>query len=542
MQFASAASAADRVDPRHAQAQRLVAEGRCPAALEVLTQLRRTDPSDVQTLLRIGRCELIQKNYEAAFEALSAAKTLAPNDGEIRQQLAIALFHLEEFGASSVELETAAQLLGEERAEIALYRGLLLLHQPEAESAAAGAAWLERARTLGSESVEPVASYYAGVGWSTAHDRDRAREALSRVVREWPGTTWATHAARRIEELGADARHWWGSLRAGLEYDSNVVLQGQGVPLPSEISSQRDIRGVWSLQAGTEGFRNDRWSSGAALNYVGSAYRNVTSFDAQFPGGILWLDRSLDDATTLRFAADGGYAWVANEPFFYTYRGSLSLLRQWPTAGSSELFARVWHDNYLTVSEDVPGPEGGPAAPFPLCAPPSDPVAFCGPPGLDESAARNRDGNGTSIGFLHSFQLPIDLPFGSPVARAGYHYDRYLARGTEYTFQAHALTAGLWVELAWQVTLDVAGSWAYRPYRYPTTFPNQPVAENVVYTLASNRHREVAYAADVVLERPITKWLSASARWHYERTDSSAEAFTYERQIIGAYLTATLGN
>ena len=540
MQLASAASASSGVDPRHAQAQRLVAEGRCPAALELLAALRRADPNDVPTLLRIARCELIQKNYEAAFEALDTAKALAPNDGELRQQLAIALYHLEEFAASSVELETAAQLLGEERAEIALYRGLLLLHQPEPQSAAAGAAWLERARTLGGESVEPVASFYAGVGWSTAQDRSRAREALRRVVREWPGTTWATHAERRLAALGSDARRWWGSLRAGLEYDSNVVLQGQGVPLPSEISSQRDIRGVWSAQAGTELFRTDRWTSGAALNYSGNAYRNVTSFDTQFPGIALWLDRNLNDATTLRFAADSGYAWVAEEPFFYTYRGSLSLLRQWPDAGSSELFARVWHDDYLTISSDVAGPE--PGVPFPSCAPPSDPVAFCGPPGLDERAARNRDGNGTSIGFLHTLRIPLELPFGSPVARFGYHYDRFIARGTEYTYQAHALTAGVWVALPWRATLDISGAFAYRPYRHPTTFPDEPLAENVEYSLPTNKHRETAYSVDVVIERPLTKWLSASARWHFERTDSSAEVFTYDRQIVGAYLTATFGN
>ncbi len=542
MQLASSASAASRVDPRHAQAQRLVAEGRCPAALEVLSALRSSDPNDVQTLLRIARCELIEKDYEAAIGALEAAKALAPNDGEIRQQLAIALYHMDEFDAASVELETAAKLLGEERAEIALYRGLLLLHQPESKSAAAGAAWLERARTLGGESVEPVASFYAGVGWSTAQDRARAREALNRVIREWPGTSWATQAERRLAELGADSRRWWGSLRAGMEFDSNVVLQGQGVPLPSEISSQRDIRGVWTAQAGTEVFRTEQWVSGAALNYSGSAYRDVTSFDTQFPGVALWLDRLLDDATTLRFAADSGYAWVAEEPFFYTYRGSLSLLRQWQEAGSSEFFVRGWHDNYLTVSDDVPGPEGGPLAPPPLCAPPANPVAFCGPPGVSESAERNRDGNGMSIGFLHTIRIPIELPYGAPVARFGYLYDRYLSRGTEYTFQAHALSAGVWVGLPWRMTLDIAGAFAYRPYRYPTTFPNQPLAENVEYTLPTNRHRETAYAVDVVLERPITTWLSASARWHFERTDSSAEVFTYDRQILGAYLTASFGN
>jgi tetratricopeptide (TPR) repeat protein len=540
MQLASAASAADRVDPRRAQAERLVAEGRCTPALEVLAELRRADPNDARTLLQIAHCELDEQRYQAAAETLAIARSAHPNDGEIRLQLAIALYHVEDFAASSVELETAAQTLGEERAEIALYRGLLLLTQPEAKSAAAGAAWLERARALGGADVEPVASYYAGMGWSAAQDRGRAREALQRVVREWPGTNWATQAERRLEEMGADSRRWWGSLRAGLEYDSNAVLQGQGVPLPSEISSQRDIRGVWSAQAGTELFRTGQWAGGAALNYFGSAYRDVKSFDTQFPGVAVWLDRRLDDATTLRVAADGGYAWVAEEPFFWTQRASLSLLRQWTDAGSSELFARYWRDDYLKISGDVPGP--APGVPYPSCAPPAEPLAFCGPAGLDEHAARNRDGNGTTIGFLHSMRIPVELPFGDATARFGYQYDRFVARGTEYTYQAHAVAGGVRVGLPWSAALDVSGSWAYRPYRHPSTFPNQPLVANTEYVLPTTRHRETSYAVDIVLERPIATWLTASARWHLERTHSTVEVFDYQRQIVGAYLTATMGN
>lgn len=540
MQLASTASAAERFDPRRAQAQRLVAEGRCPAALEVLSELRRSAPNDGWTLLQIAHCELEEQRYQAAAKTLETAKAANPNDGEVRLQLAIALYHGEDFAASSVELETAAQTLGEERAEIALYRGLLLLTQPEPKSAAAGAAWLERARTLGGEAVEPVASYYAGMGWSTAQDRGRARESLQRVVREWPGTKWATSAERRLSEMGAASRRWWGLVRAGLEYDSNAVLQGQGVPLPSEISSQRDIRGVWSAQTGTELFRTGQWASGAAFNYFGSAYRDVKSYDTQFPGVAVWLDRKLDDATTLRVAADGGYAWVAEEPFFWTHRASLSLLRQWADAGSSELFARYWHDDYLKISGDVPGPE--PGVPYPSCAPPADPLAFCGPPGLDEHGARNRDGNGTTIGFLQSLRIPVELPFGDATARLGYQYDRFVARGTEYTYQAHAVAGGIRVGLPWSAALDVSGAWAYRPYRHPSTFPNQPLIENTEYVLSATRHRETSYAVDVVVERPITTWLSASARWHLERTDSTAEVFDYHRQIVGAYLTATLGN
>ncbi|MDD1632973.1 MAG: hypothetical protein LUP91_12310, partial [Methylococcaceae bacterium] len=73
MQLASAASAADRVDPRLAQAERLVAEGRCTAALEVLAELRRADPNDARTLLQIAHCELDEQRYQAAAETLAIA-------------------------------------------------------------------------------------------------------------------------------------------------------------------------------------------------------------------------------------------------------------------------------------------------------------------------------------------------------------------------------------------------------------------------------------------------------------------------------------
>jgi tetratricopeptide (TPR) repeat protein len=539
VQIPSSASASNRVDPRRAQAQRLVAEGRCAAALEVLADLRRADPNDVQTLLWTAECEVNEKRYDAAAETLAAAKALSPNDGEVRLQLAIALYHQEDLASASVELEAAASMLGETRAEIALYRGLILVAQAQPESAAAGAAWLERARTLGGETVEPVASYYAGVGWSTAQDRRRAREALTRVVREWPDTTWATQAQRRLDEMGTDEIRWWGSVRGGMEYDSNAVLQGQGVPLPSEISSKRDWRGVWNGQIGAELFRSEDWAVGAALNDFGTAYLDITSFDTQYPGVALWVDRRLGDATTLRLALDGGYAWVANDPFFLTQRGSLSLLRQWGAAGASEFFGRFWHDNYLQTSGDVPG---GPGVPGDPCVAPPDSIPFCGPPGLDEHQARNRDGNGTSIGVLHTLPIPIELPYGGATARFGYQYDRFVSRGSEYTYQAHAIAAGVRVGLPWRVALDVSGSFTFRPFRNATTFPNEPLFYDEEYGLPTNRRRETSYAVDVVLERPINKWLSASTRWHMETTHSTAQVFDYDRQIIGAYLSATFGN
>jgi tetratricopeptide (TPR) repeat protein len=514
MTIVSNAPAEARSDPRRAQAERLVVEGRCGAALELLSQLARDHPGDATLLLWSGRCEIEEQRYDAASESLRAATALAPGDGEIRLALAIALYHREEYATASVELEEAARLLGDERAEIALYRGLLLLAQPGGDRAADAAAWLERARELDAPRVEPVASYYAGLGWSEAEDPARARASLARVVREWPGTEWAAEAEKQLAALGPARPRVWGSLRAGVEYDSNAVLQGQGVALASDISSKRDVAGVWQGVIGSELFRSEVWAGGAALSYAGVAHARIESFDSHFPGLNAWIDRKLDEATTLRAVADTGYAWVDAERFLWTYRGGVSAIRAWGGPGTSELYARFWRDDFFQDGEDDP----------------------FGPPGVDEGSARNRDGNGVTLGVFHSAKLPMDWPYGGLEVRGGYQYERFVARGTEYTYQEHALAGGVRADLPWRFVADVSGSFAWRPYRHPSTFPDPGET-----WLSNDDRNETTGIVDVALERPLTAWLTASARWRYERNKSNTEVFDYDRHIVGAYLSATFG-
>lgn len=503
----------------------------------LLAELVRDRPRDPEPLVWSARCENDAGRHAAADESLRRALALAPDDGDARLELAIALYHQERYDEASAELERADAHIAEERAEIALYRGLLLLVRADAEAAGDAAAWLEHARVLDAAQVEPVASYYAGVGWSHAADAARARVALARVVREWPDTPWARQAERLLDDLGAPARRFWGSLRAGVEYDDNAVLLGQGTPLPSEISSERDVRGVWQASAGMELLRTERWAAGASVSWTGSAYREIDAFDTQFPGVATWLDRRLDDRTTLRLALDTGYAWVDYERFLWTYRASVSAIRQWGGIGSSELFTRFWRDDFYRTSDDVPD---GPGATGAACG--GSPLGFCGPPGLDEADARNRDGNGFAIGVVHAAALPVAWPWGAIELRGGYQFDRLAARGSEYSYQAHSLAAGLRAGLPVGFALDVSGSFAWRPYRHPTTFPDPPLFFDTQYGLSDDDRDETTGQVDVVLERPLTAWLTASARWRYERNRSNADVFDYERNVVGGYLTATFGH
>ncbi|HTY16342.1 MAG TPA: tetratricopeptide repeat protein [Myxococcota bacterium] len=526
-----ASTAQPTADPRREQAERLEREGRCAPALELFDALRAEGAGDATLLLDAARCEVQLRQYERAAATLRQAEQLDPESGDIHLRLAIALYHEGDFAAAGQELDAAEQRLGNDSAELQLYRGLLLLERGDAADAAAA---LERARSLDAPLVEPVASYYAAVAWVSAREPDRAQADIDRVLAEWPGTPWSDAAERLRARLASERLRRWARLQIGFEYDSNAVLQASGAPLPSDISSKRDERGVWSMEAGAELFRSGAWSGGALAAYSGSAYVHVTQYDSNYPTVAAWLDRRLDDATTARLMLDSGYAWVDGEPFLWTYRGSLSLMHAWDRYGFTELAARFHRDDYFVQSDDVQPGRNGVGNP---CGYPA-PISFCGPPGLDERSARNRDGNGAVLDLHHSLKLPFDS-----LLRVGYEYEHFASRGTEYSYDAHSVLGDVLVPLPYRFTIDLAGVFTYRPYSHPSTFPDPPEPFfNTEYGLHDRDKLERFYGAGVRLERPIAKGITAAIAWRYERNHSNAQVFEYDRQIVGVYLTAALGD
>jgi tetratricopeptide (TPR) repeat protein len=508
----------------------LALEGRCQAALPELERARAAAPGDAELPLLVGECAIRLGRYGDAVRALEAARALAPGRADVAFQLAVARYHLGDLAGADAALADA-EAAGAEGAEPLLYRGLLLLQRSEAPGAAA--AVLERARSAGGASVEPVASYYAGVAFLAGDQRDEARAAFARVIEGWPDSSFAEEAKRGLERVAAAPRRpYWLSLRAGYEYDDNVVLLGSGVQLPSEISSQRDERAAWLLETGGQLFRSGPWSAGAALSYEGWAHGDLTEFNLHYPSLVGWLDRQLGARTTLRLAADADYAWVDAEPFYTSQGVGLSLFQSFGRAGTSELGARYWRQNYLFSNEDVPDGPGTPGAP---CLSASDLV--CGPAGLDESRERNRDGNGFSLGLLHS----LPLLEGRAQLRFGYRYHHFGARGREYSYDAHEFLGEVGFRLPAGFELRLAGSFADQPFRHASTFPDTgDLVSGREYGLSRSRRDDSFLQTEIGLARPLTRHLTLSGSWRYQRSRSNVEVFEYRRHVLGVYLTASL--
>jgi hypothetical protein len=369
----------------------------------------------------------------------------------------------------------------------------------------------ERARAADAARVEPVASYYEGMAAGGARQEQLARSSLERVAAQDPGGPWGSQARQQLDRMGRGLQSdGWFAATLGWEWDSNALLQGEGVELPDEFNSERDSRFVWQAQAGIEALRTLDWSGGAMLTYTGSAYEDVQELNTHYPVGSLWIDRHLSERTTAHLQYDAGYAWVDNEAWLSSHNLGPALYHDWGNGQQTRLFGRAYAYNFRFDRVD------------------DDPA---------DEHYRNRTGNGVGIGAEHLF--PVDAL--SSKLNAGIMGTRYWARGDEYSFKAIETWLGSRTDLPAKFTLTLRGGYVYRPYVNETSFkdPGDPTPRPVGTPTGTTRRDNVTLF-EVGLERPLTAQTSASVRWRWTDNKSSADVFDYDRSILGAYVSVRL--
>jgi Flp pilus assembly protein TadD len=493
----SVAYAADEAMVLRMSAERLAAENRCDEAIERARRARELAPDDAEAPAIEGRCLLQLKRYPEAVSALQASRKLDANNPETAIELLMAHYHGGDRAAAESALADAKRLAPDD-ARVSLYEGLILMQRSENQAAAEA---LERAGQL-DPAADPYASYYAGIAWQQAQDRKRAREALERARQRAGDGVWAAEADRALANLnaGGDSPRFWVRLEGGMEYDDNVVLRGDEIAQPSDISGDADWRGVWSLIAGTEFFRTRDWATGFIAAYQGSAHIDLNQFDIAYPSGSLYLDRRVDDASFVRFAPYGGYVWTdvydQAQDYLAHVGGELSYYRGFHEAGSGRLWGRVGYQDYLF-------------------------------PQHDDSEHAVRDGMQYLIGYDHA--LPVFT--GSTTLRGGVLGGTYVAQGRDYDSHTAAFNAGVHQLLPWKFEADLSGGYAYEYYDHESSFK---LPED-----HTDRIDKILTAA-AELERPITSWLSISGRYRYINNESNTKVFDYDRHIAGGYFTVYL--
>ena len=525
----------------------LAQEGRCAAALPLLeTTAERAGPEAVSTdrAILLGRCQMRLGNYAEAAAHLEAALAARPDDADLLVDLAIARFSMDDREAARTAL-AAARKADSARAELPLYEGLIALGG-EDQTGAAGL--FARARELAGDEVEPVASYYEGIAHTRGGDPSSARTAFERVIAEWPGTEWSEAAEKGLERLELrEKKSRWATVMLGAEYDENAILRGRGVRRPDDIAGDADERIRWTLHAGQEVVRNERWVLATAVTYQGNEHDTLADFDVHYPSVSVWLDHSIDATWTARLLTSASYAWVGDTPFLSSQAATASLLRH-GDAGATRLQVEVYRDNFLFSNHGVPDidPSDG-----------SCPVVTspCSPFGIDEATARNRDGIGWRARLQHSRAF-LDDGLEATV-RIGWH--AFSARGTEYSFDGPEIRASVQARVPARLgvlplgflsdwTLGVSGAFFHRSFRHPTTFPDPidrltvtHLQNGVGYSLRGTDRTENEVRTEVSMERALGERVRLQLRWRYQSNRSSAAVFDFDRHRFGAAVTFGFG-
>lgn len=490
-----------------------------------LARARANRPRDAEASLLAGQCMIRLQRYQDAVGALEVVRAVSPDLEGVDVSLAIARYHLEDLAGARAAL-ARAEARNPDRASVQLYRGLLLLADSDNQG---GVDALERARQLDPGYAEPVSSFYQGLAYAAIDDADGARQALSRVVSEWPDTAWseeARNALERMEEASQRSR-WWVTASIGAEYDTNVLLRGSGVDLPEDISDEKDWRGAWTAAGGVTLFETRDWAGGVLASYYGTRQDETTEFDTHYPTVSAWLDHAFAETTIARVQYRFGFAWVDYDAYLEEHAWEAALLQGFDEWGTSRLFLGYLRNDFRFENEDV----------VEACVMGQP----CGPPGLDEKSERNRDGWEISTGLEHVVPLPDGLGLRKTSVRGGYQFSWYDANGREYSHQEHAfeLTADTTGPLELELAADV--TYAYRPYRHASTFPDPPIFFGVPYTLDQDDREEHEWRVGASIARAVSEHLKLALSWRYTNNDSNVRVFDYDRHVVGLHLTGSLG-
>lgn len=392
------ARGSDESDVLRARGALLAAEGKCSEAIPLFQRALAADPKEARAGLLLGRCQNAAKQYAEAAKTLTDALHRDPNLQEADLELAVADYHQEDFAGARAALEKARPgLTGDARFQ--LYDGLVLLREGKRSE---GIAALQRARRIDPKGVEPTASYVEGLALENQGERGEAKDAMERVIATDPNGRWGTAARTRLDQWAfSRGRNYWAEVTVGYESDSNVVLRGQGVDLPSDISDAADWRTVWNVNAGYEFLNTPDWGAGAALNYTGTQQHVLTDFSYDYLVGSAWVDRRLTEKLSAHMQGDYGYGWTdGGNSWVSEVAATPALDYLWAPNTYTRLFGRFYWSNYYFDPDSQ-------AAWNQENSPPFLPDAGEARRLQSETAVyRNRDGHGEQAGLEQGLPIP----------------------------------------------------------------------------------------------------------------------------------------
>ena len=365
--------------------------------------------------------------------------------------------------------------------EANLYLGMALngLADKEAET------YLKR--SLMQTPDNPATNYELGLVYYQKNIYVEAADYFENTQLLAPGSEYARKAQEYIRKMNTKGKEkrWEVSILAGLQYDNNVILNGDST-LPTGYSGQSDWSGVINLKGQYSFFRTDEIDITGGYSLYQSLHNKLDNFNVMQNLFGLSCSYTISPKIKIDTFYSFEYTLVGGDQYDYAHNIGPSLVLKSGHWGTTSIDYRYNNTTFKNSAQ----------------------------------FSTNSDRNGDN----HLVSLTHILPLGQAVAVWGsYAHDENLARTRNWNYSGDKWQAGVRAVFPFRLRGDLYGE--YYQKSYGGTDPSFGTTRD-----------DKQYSVSASLTKNITETISLVLNELYTRNRSNIKTYEYERSITGLFV------
>lgn len=362
--------------------------------------------------------------------------------------------------------------------EALLYLGIAQNRAKETEAEST----LKKALSL--DPANPRTNLELGILYLNRGVNAEAEDYFENTVRIAPDSAQASNAREHLRLLKSSGRdkRWELRFLTGVQYDSNVLLNAEGVPLPVGVERSGDWRGIFNLGVKYSPLRTNDFDLTASYSLYQSFHFRLDQFDINQNQVELAGKYRFNDMLAVKLGYTFEYQFIGGDSYADNNSVMASLLLTDPASGiSTSVDYRYRNTGYKNT---------------PMF-----------------SFNHERSGDNHQAGFTSKLQFGNNVLF-----RAGYYFDQDLTYRDYWDYGGKKGLAGMTMRLPFSLVMDVGGEAYFKDYE-------------ALYPGAGAQRKDTSWTGSLVASRFFGEMFSLTAGIYYNRNESNIAAFDYVRTI-----------
>jgi len=159
---------------------------------------------------------------------------------------------------------------------------------------------------------EPETNLQLGIYYYNKSVYPEAKDYFENTIELAPGTGFSASAEEYLRRMsgGEVAKRWSLNLSVGGQYDSNVILNPSGNPLPQGISNKSDWSAVFLLSGRYYLLKEDKGEVSAGFNLYQNLHATLSDFNVSQPMVDLTMAYTLSPWLQVRGVVAYEFVWV----------------------------------------------------------------------------------------------------------------------------------------------------------------------------------------------------------------------------------------